>query len=78
MIFINRNVTIVVVILVLVVIAGYLVWLRGQYSQQVTPESQVEVSPSPTASPSTQVSSPSAEASPSSTPKAATSGATKK
>ena len=69
----NRNVSIVIVILVLVVIAGYLVWLRSRYQPPVTalPESsaspEVMVSPSP----SLEVS-----ASPSAKPKSATSGAT--
>lgn len=47
----NRNVSIVVVLLVLVVIAGYLVWLRSKYQPPVTPQLQeeVEVVPSPQA-----------------------------
>ena len=49
----NRNITIVVIILVFVVIAAYLVWLRAKVAspagQQVT---QVqEVTPSPSSSP---------------------------
>ncbi len=47
----SRNVTIVVIILILVVIAGYLVWLRGQYQPPVAPSVQV-VEPSPVISPS--------------------------
>lgn len=44
----NRNVSIVVVILVMVVIAGYLVWLRSKYQPQVSPGiTEVEVTPSP-------------------------------
>lgn len=55
----NRNVSIVVVILVLVVIAGYLVWLRSKVTAPVTPsvEEQVEVTATPQA---TLVASPSA------------------
>ncbi len=34
----NRNVTIVVIILTIVVIAGYLVWLRGRYIQELAPK----------------------------------------
>lgn len=60
----NRNVSIVVVILVLVVIAGYLVWLRSRVTAPVVPEVQeIEVTAAPsaaaTASPSA---SPSEEA----------------
>ena len=45
----NRNITIVMVILVLVVIAGYLVWLRSKFQSPVTPavEEQVQVSITP-------------------------------
>lgn len=54
----NRNVSIVVVILVLVVIAGYLVWLRSKVTSPVTPGvEQVEVTATPQA---TLVASPSA------------------
>lgn len=56
----NRNVSIVIVILVLVVIAGYLVWLRSKVTPVVSPQVQqpVQVTPTPTA-----------VASPSATPK---------
>ena len=48
----SRNVTIVVIILILVVIAGYLVWLRGQYQPPQAPSVQVEQStPTPSVSP---------------------------
>lgn len=50
----NRNVSIIVAILVLVVIAGYLVWIRNRYQSpvNVVPETQITVtaSPTPTAS----------------------------
>jgi len=61
----NRNVTIVVVILVLVVIAGYLVWLRSRIQGPVSPqvEQQVEVTPPPPALETVQP-----EASPTATP----------
>lgn len=56
----NRNVSIVVAILVLVVIAGYLVWLRSRVQPVVSPElEQTQVVPSP---------EPSLIASPSATP----------
>ena len=38
----NRNVSIVVVILVLVVIAGYLVWLRSRVQNSTFPATTVE------------------------------------
>lgn len=56
----NRNVTIVVIILILVVIAGYLVWLRSRYQPPVSP-----IPEQPTASP---VASPTTTATPSATP----------
>ena len=48
-VFLNRNVTIVVIILVLVTIAGYLVWLRSRYQPPVSPQTEVEetVTPAP-------------------------------
>lgn len=49
----NRNVSIVVVILVLVVIAGYMVWLRSKVSTPVIPVTeQVQVTVPPTVVPS--------------------------
>ncbi len=47
----NRNISIVVVILVLVVIAGYLVWLRSKVQPTVFPSllEQGQVTPSPEA-----------------------------
>ncbi|MBI3109540.1 hypothetical protein HYZ06_00685 [Candidatus Daviesbacteria bacterium] len=61
MIKLNRNVAIVTAILVLVVIAGYLVWLRSRYQPPVSPQAggEVQVTPSP---------EPSVSASPSATP----------
>lgn len=52
----NRNVTIVVIILVLVVIAGYLIWLRSKYQPTVSPQVKTEevMSPTPSASASAQ------------------------
>lgn len=47
----NRNVTIVVVILVLVVMAGYLVWLRSRYQPPVSPQVEQVIQTTPTASP---------------------------
>lgn len=59
----NRNVAIVILILMVVVIAGYLVWIRSRIQQPVVPnvEQAVQVSPSP-----------SIESSPSASPKEAT------
>lgn len=36
----NRNVTIVVILLIFAVIAAYLVWLRGQYTEQMSAQVQ--------------------------------------
>lgn len=55
----NRNVAIVTVILVLVVIAGYLIWLRSRYQPPVSPQVTPEVTATPAASPS-QTATPSA------------------
>ena len=56
----NRNVTIVVVILVLVVIAGYLVWIRSKIQPPVSPLLQQAVEVNPTVAPATEDASPSA------------------
>ncbi|MDO8573957.1 MAG: hypothetical protein Q7R77_04395 [Candidatus Daviesbacteria bacterium] len=58
----NKNVSIVVVLLVLVVIAGYLVWIRSRVSTPVIPSiEQVAVTAAPTIAPSATASaSPSA------------------
>ena len=55
----NRNVSIVVVLLVLVVIAGYLIWLRSKVAPVVSPKTAEQVQVTPTAS-ATAVASPSA------------------
>ena len=47
----NRNVAIVTVILVLVVIAGYLVWLRSRVQPPVSPKVEQEVQVTPTTTP---------------------------
>lgn len=57
----NRNVSIVVVLLVLVVIAGYLVWLRSRVQTPVSPQATPETTVTP-------ISSPEATATPSATP----------
>lgn len=49
--YMNRNVSIVVVVLVLVVIAGYLVWLRSRYQPVASPNLYPEVTATPTSSP---------------------------
>ena len=55
----NRNVSIVVIILVLVVIAGYLVWLRSKVQPTVTPQIEEQAQTTPTVEPTT-IASPSA------------------
>ncbi len=55
----NRNVSIIVVILVLVVIAGYLIWLRSRVTPVVSPKEEQQVQVTPTPAP-TLVASPSA------------------
>lgn len=74
----NRNVTIVVIILVLAVMAAYLVWLRGQYQEQFTPlPPQLEQTPPPSASPeATSSTTEKIESSPSAKPKTATPSST--
>lgn len=74
----NRNVTIIVVILVLVVIAGYLIWLRSRIPTPVTPSPSPEITAAPSP---TQTATPSAtpggeEATGSMKQKTSTSGAT--
>lgn len=61
----NKNVSIIIAILVLVVIAGYLVWLRSKVAPAVSPRSEEQVQVTP-------VVQPTATASPSATPKEAT------
>lgn len=58
----NRNISVVVVLLVLVVIAGYMVWLRSRVVAPVVPAAeQVVVTASPTVIPAaTSSASPSA------------------
>lgn len=81
----HRNVTVVIIILILVVIAGYLVWLRSRFEQSVPQEVNVQTEIiTPTPSPLVmETASPSAtpitkQASPSAKPKSATSSAAKK
>lgn len=47
----NKNVAIVTIILVLVVIAGYLVWLRSRYQPPVSPQLEREVQVTPSVEP---------------------------
>lgn len=49
----NRNITIVVIILIIVVLAGYLLWLRSQFQipSSVAPEPTVAVAPTNTPTP---------------------------
>jgi len=56
----SRNITIVIIILILVVLAGYLVWIRSKLAPVATPQVQITptiiptltLAPLPTASPS--------------------------
>ena len=57
----NRNVTIVVVILALVVIAGYLVWIRSKIQPPISPLLQQEVEVNPTVAPAMEDASPSVQ-----------------
>lgn len=78
----NRNVSIVIILLVLVVIAGYLVWLRSKVESSVSPqvEQEVQVTPeativsiaSPSATPEEKVATGTAK------PRTATPGATRR
>lgn len=74
----NRNISIVVVLLVLVVIAGYLIWLRSKVTPVASPKSETQVQVTPTVQP-TLTASPSAtptkEATASVKPRTATPGA---
>jgi len=44
----NKNVSIVVVLLVLVVIVGYLIWIRSQIAPTVSPKAEEEIQATPT------------------------------
>lgn len=77
----SKNVSIVVVILVLVVIAGYLVWLRSRVAAPVSPQTSGEAvveSPTPQATVSASPSATPAEAEGAVKEKAATPASTKK
>ncbi len=47
----SRNVTILVIILVILLVAGYLLWLRGRFQATTAPQAPVEQIISPTAIP---------------------------
>lgn len=47
----NRNVSIVMVLLVLVAIAGYLIWLRSRVQTPVSPQPIPTLTATPTSSP---------------------------
>lgn len=72
----SRNVTVLVIILVIILIAGYLLWLRGRFqsslTQPITPVIEVTTAPAPTEI----IASPSATATPSGIRVSATSGRT--
>lgn len=76
----HRNVSIVVVLLVLVVIAGYLIWLRGKVTPIVSPdlEQQVQVTSAPTMTASPSATPSGKEATGSVKPKGATTSSIKK
>lgn len=75
----NRNVSVVVVLLVLVVIAGYLIWLRSKVASPVSPKvEQVQVTPMATIVSTASPSATPKEASSSVRPRTATPGATKR
>lgn len=67
----NRNITILVIVLVIILIAGYLLWLRGKFptsqTQLNSASLQQTVDPTPTILPPTPTAT--AEASLSATPK---------
>lgn len=69
----NKNVLIVVIILVLVTVAGYLVWIRSRFEEGMTSvepgTTEVVTTPSPILSPSPSAT---AAATPAATPKTAT------
>lgn len=68
----SKNVTIVVIVLILVVIAGYLVWLRGQYQPPAAPRVETPPpSPSPTVTPGPEATK---AATPAATPKGTKTG----
>lgn len=76
----NRNVSIVVIILILVVIAGYLIWLRSKVTPSVSPQAeQVQVTPVAGATASaTPSATPGQEATGSTRQRTATPGATRR
>ncbi len=47
----NRNVSIVIILLIFVVIAGYLIWIRSRYQPPVSPKPEEQIVSSPTLSP---------------------------
>lgn len=64
----SRNVTILVIMLIIILIAGYLLWLRGRFQvSQVSENPAPTVEITPTFTPVPTVASPSAAASPSGT-----------
>ncbi len=78
----NRNVSIIVVILVLVVIAGYLVWLRSRVQSPTLPivnvEQEMVATPTSTASSSAKMATESGKVATGSGMKSATSSSVKK
>lgn len=77
----NRNVSIIVALLVLVVIAGYLVWLRSKVQPFVSPKLEEQVQVTPTIAPTMSASpsaSPGKEATGAAKQKGSTPSSTKK
>lgn len=78
----NRNVTIVVILLIFAVIAAYLVWLRGQFQQQMsvtdTPVATMEPTVAPTPSPTPEATTSAKVSTSSAKPKTATPSSTRK
>lgn len=68
----NKNVLIVTIILILVVVVGYLVWVRSKFQQTITPESNTTEVVLPSIAPVLASPAASASATPSATPKTAT------
>lgn len=53
----NRNVSIIMVVLVLVVIAGYLVWIRSKVQETAVPRTEEQVQATPAVTPNIVASS---------------------
>ncbi len=78
----NRNVTIVVILLIFAVIAAYLVWLRGQFQQQMSattqPTEMTQTPPTSAMTPSPDATASAKDATAAAKPKTATPSSNKK